>query len=58
MSTENNDFELNGKKLDLNDADDRAMFFYELTHLLTQEEKDALGKYQAAEEARKRELYG
>lgn len=29
-----------------------------MSSLLTQEEKDALGRYQKAEEARKRALYG
>lgn len=39
-------------------AEERFALFDAMAALLTQEEKDALGKYMEAEEARKAALYG
>ena len=39
-------------------AKDRFAMFEAMRNLLTDEEKDELGRYQAAEEARKAALYG
>lgn len=39
-------------------AEERFILFDKMADLLTDDEKDALGRYQAAEEARKAVLYG
>ena len=39
-------------------AEERFILFDKMADLLTDDEKDALGRYQVAEEARKAALYG
>ena len=60
MKTDIETIRLNGnsrpkKKLSV---EERFAKFDEMANLLTDEDKDALGRYQAAEEARKAALYG
>ena len=49
---------LEEEKLNDQEVEEQLETFNKMRHLLTKEEKDALGKYQEAEEARKAALYG
>ncbi len=48
----------NGVKTIRPNAKEQIAILDAMRNLLTQEEKDALGRYQEAEESRKRALYG
>ena len=49
---------LEEEKLNDQEVEEQLETLNKMRHLLTKEEKDALGKYQEAEEARKAALYG
>ncbi len=49
---------LEEEKLNDQEVEEQLKTLNKMRHLLTKEEKDALGKYQEAEEARKAALYG
>lgn len=49
---------LEEEKINDKEVEEQLETLNKMRHLLTKEEKDALGKYQEAEEARKAALYG